>query len=128
MAEDLGICSSVYVPVLGARVPQRASLHDSILIVDGHFGFGQVVGREATCWAIARARENGVCVLAIRRSGHLDRLHLPAGSVLALPRRWPAPVPAQSAAALRLRRPDLSLSARRVRSGNGMSWQGIQIG
>jgi uncharacterized oxidoreductase len=42
--------------------------------VDGQFGFGQVVGREATRWAIARARENGVCVLAIRRSGHLGRL------------------------------------------------------
>jgi len=42
MAEDLGICSSVYVPVLGARGPQRASLHDSILIVD-QASIGKVV-------------------------------------------------------------------------------------
>lgn len=54
--------------------PETVSEGGSILIVDGHFGFGQLVGREATQWAIERAGENGVCVLAIRRSGHLGRL------------------------------------------------------
>src|SRR5436305_6946273 len=54
--------------------PEIVSESGSILIVDGHFGFGQVVGREATRWAIARTAENGVCVLAVRRSGHLGRL------------------------------------------------------
>src|SRR5438067_4526584 len=54
--------------------PEIVSESGSILIVDGHFGFGRVVGREATRWAIARTAENGVCVLAVRRSGHLGRL------------------------------------------------------
>jgi uncharacterized oxidoreductase len=54
--------------------PEIVSESGSILIVDGHFGFGQLVGREATGWAIPRAKEQGVGVLAIRRSGHLGRL------------------------------------------------------
>jgi uncharacterized oxidoreductase len=54
--------------------PEIISESGSIVIVDGHFGFGQLVGREATAWAIPRAREHGVCVLAVRRSGHLGRL------------------------------------------------------
>src|SRR5436305_1494661 len=54
--------------------PEIVSENGSILIVDGHFGFGQLVGQEATGWAIPRAKEQGVCVLAVRRSGHLGRL------------------------------------------------------
>jgi uncharacterized oxidoreductase len=46
----------------------------SILAIDGHFGFGQVVGRRATELAIAKAKETGVCVLTIRRSAHLGRV------------------------------------------------------
>lgn len=45
-----------------------------ILVTDGHYGFGQHVGRQATEWAIERCRELGVCVLTLRRSGHLGRL------------------------------------------------------
>lgn len=45
-----------------------------ILITDGHHGFGQYVGRQATGRAIERARELGICVLTLRRSGHLGRL------------------------------------------------------
>lgn len=47
---------------------------ESLLIVDGHFGFGQVIGREATALAIEKTKQNGVCALAIRRSGHLGRI------------------------------------------------------
>jgi uncharacterized oxidoreductase len=47
---------------------------ESLLVVDGHFGFGQVIGREATKLAIPKAKRTGVCVLAIRRSAHLGRL------------------------------------------------------
>src|SRR5438034_804286 len=47
---------------------------ESLLVVDGHYGFGQVIGREATKLAIAKAKRTGVCVLAIRRSAHLGRL------------------------------------------------------
>jgi uncharacterized oxidoreductase len=45
-----------------------------ILIADGHYGFGQHVGRQATERAIARTRSTGICVLTLRRSGHLGRL------------------------------------------------------
>src|SRR3954453_16113295 len=40
--------------------PEIVSDNGSILIVDGHFGFGQLVGQEATGWAISRAAESGV--------------------------------------------------------------------
>jgi uncharacterized oxidoreductase len=60
--------------IVPAARPEIVSESGSILIVDGHFAFGQLVGREATGWAIPRAKEHGVCVLAIRRSGHLGRL------------------------------------------------------
>ena len=45
-----------------------------ILITDGHYGFGQHVGRQATERAIERTRALGICVLTLRRSGHLGRL------------------------------------------------------
>ena len=47
---------------------------DTILIVDGHFQFGQVIGRQATALAIERTKGNGMCVLTIRRSSHLGRI------------------------------------------------------
>ena len=46
----------------------------SILIVDGHFQFGQIIGRQATELAIAKARAEGACILTIRRSSHLGRI------------------------------------------------------
>ena len=45
-----------------------------ILIVDGHFGFGQLIGRQATEMAITKTKEEGVCILTLRRSGHLGRI------------------------------------------------------
>lgn len=45
-----------------------------VLMVDGHFQFGQLIGRESTRMAIEKAREHGVCLLTIRRSGHLGRI------------------------------------------------------
>lgn len=47
---------------------------DSLLHIDGHFGFGQVIGREATALAIEKAKKSGVCVLSIRQSAHLGRI------------------------------------------------------
>ncbi len=44
------------------------------LVVDGKFGFGQVVTEQATRLAIARAKEHGACIMALRNSGHLGRL------------------------------------------------------
>lgn len=46
----------------------------SLLVCDGHFGFGQVVGRDACELAIAKARRESLCVLTLRRAGHLGRI------------------------------------------------------
>lgn len=42
--------------------------------VDGGFGYGQVIGREAMDLAIARANLHGFSLTAIRNSGHLGRI------------------------------------------------------
>ncbi|HVF65218.1 MAG TPA: malate/lactate/ureidoglycolate dehydrogenase [Casimicrobiaceae bacterium] len=43
-------------------------------VVDGQFGYGQVIAREAMDLAIAKTRRSGVCVIAIRNAGHLGRI------------------------------------------------------
>ncbi len=43
-------------------------------VVDGQFGYGQVIGREAMDLAIAKARQSGLCAVAIRNAGHLGRI------------------------------------------------------
>lgn len=54
-----------------ARVVKDAG---AVLTVDGGMGYGQVIGHEAIEMAVRRAREHGVCVLAIRNSHHLGRI------------------------------------------------------
>jgi uncharacterized oxidoreductase len=44
------------------------------VVVDGHWGFGQVVARRATELAIARARSQGVGVAGARHANHMGRL------------------------------------------------------
>jgi len=46
----------------------------SILMIDGHYQFGQVIGRQATELAIEKTKALGVCVLTIRRAAHLGRV------------------------------------------------------
>ena len=46
----------------------------SILVLDGGFGYGQVIGQEAMKLVIERTREHGFCAAAIRNSGHLGRI------------------------------------------------------
>jgi hydroxycarboxylate dehydrogenase B len=46
----------------------------AVLLVDGQFGFGQVVGREATDLAIERVRTTGVVCLGLRNAHHLGRI------------------------------------------------------
>jgi len=46
----------------------------ALVVVDGHAGYGQVIGGEAMDIGIARAREHGVAVVATRRSFHLCRI------------------------------------------------------
>jgi uncharacterized oxidoreductase len=45
-----------------------------ILILDGHFGFGQVIGHEAMSLGIQKAKREGACILSLRCSGHLGRV------------------------------------------------------
>lgn len=46
----------------------------SIAVVEGHHGFGQTIGPEACRIGIAKAKTNGLSLVAIRRSGHLGRI------------------------------------------------------
>jgi hydroxycarboxylate dehydrogenase B len=46
----------------------------AVLVVDGGFGLGQPVAREAVDMAIERARAHGVCCLALRNSCHIGRI------------------------------------------------------
>jgi uncharacterized oxidoreductase len=45
-----------------------------VLMVDGHSQFGQVIGRQATDLAIAKAKQHGICALSIRNAAHLGRI------------------------------------------------------
>jgi uncharacterized oxidoreductase len=45
-----------------------------LVVVDGGFGYGQVIGAEAMEVAAGRAERHGLCLLAIRNSGHLGRI------------------------------------------------------
>jgi uncharacterized oxidoreductase len=45
-----------------------------LLLLDGGFGYGQVIGREAMDVAAARAAKHGACVLGLRNAGHLGRI------------------------------------------------------
>src|SRR5688500_10169886 len=46
----------------------------ALLALDGQAGFGQVIGREAMQQGIARAREQGSCVVALANAHHLGRI------------------------------------------------------
>jgi len=48
--------------------------HGALLALDGQVGFGQTVGHEAMLIAIERARQHGVCVMALARAHHLGRI------------------------------------------------------
>lgn len=46
----------------------------AFIVYDGARGYGQVVAREATSLGIARAKENGVAVVALRNAHHIGRV------------------------------------------------------
>jgi uncharacterized oxidoreductase len=48
--------------------------NDVLAILDGQFGFGQVLGETAMAAGIARAARQGVAVVALRNSGHLGQI------------------------------------------------------
>jgi hydroxycarboxylate dehydrogenase B len=46
----------------------------ALLALDGCQGYGQVIGHEATAMAVQRAKQHGLCILALGRSHHLGRI------------------------------------------------------
>ncbi len=59
------------------RVNQTPSVvfeSDTIAIVDGNRGFGQVVGEFATDLGIAKAAKSGIAMVGLRNCGHLGRV------------------------------------------------------
>jgi len=47
---------------------------DTFAVVDGRFGFGQIVGEAAMRIGLEKARRHGVAVVALRNAGHLGRI------------------------------------------------------
>jgi len=48
--------------------------NDALAIVDGHRGFGQVIGEFATTLGIGKAARQGIAFVGLRNCGHLGRL------------------------------------------------------
>ncbi len=46
----------------------------SIAVFDGGMGYGQVIAREATDWAIAKTKATGLAVFALRNTHHVARV------------------------------------------------------
>jgi uncharacterized oxidoreductase len=60
--------------VLANRSLTTVFENDAVAVVDGQFGFGQVMGEQATKLGIDKADRQGVAVVALRNSGHLGRI------------------------------------------------------
>ena len=43
-------------------------------VIDGHYGFGQTIGPQAVDLGIAKAKAAGMCIVALRKSGHIGRI------------------------------------------------------
>jgi uncharacterized oxidoreductase len=54
--------------------PQVVVDRGAVLVVDGHFGLGQPVARDAMEVAIARAKQHGISCLALRNACHIGRI------------------------------------------------------
>jgi hydroxycarboxylate dehydrogenase B len=60
--------------VLPNRHARLVNDRGAAVLIDGDFGYGQVIGREAMAIAAERAGKFGFAVAAIRNSGHLGRI------------------------------------------------------
>lgn len=60
--------------VLANRHAEVAIDRGPLLAVDGGFGYGQVIGREAMALLAERCRSCGLAAVAIRNAGHLGRI------------------------------------------------------
>jgi uncharacterized oxidoreductase len=47
---------------------------DAVTVLDGHFGYGQIVGEQAVQAAIDKAGRHGIAMSALRSAAHLGRL------------------------------------------------------
>jgi uncharacterized oxidoreductase len=47
---------------------------DTLAVIDGNHGYGQVIGEQAMAIGIAKAQKSGVAMVALRRSHHLGRI------------------------------------------------------
>ena len=56
------------------RSPQVVTDGGSFLLLDGQLGFGQHVTKQAVAMGIARARQNGAAIVALRQTGHCGRI------------------------------------------------------
>ena len=56
------------------RHARRVSETGSIAVFDGDMGYGQVIAREATDWAIAKAKATGLSAFALRNTHHVARV------------------------------------------------------
>jgi hydroxycarboxylate dehydrogenase B len=59
------------------KLGQRAQIvgdNGAVLVIDGNLGVGQVVARQAMEMGMARARQFGVAVVALRRAHHIGRI------------------------------------------------------
>lgn len=45
-----------------------------LAVVEGHHGFGQTIGPEACALGCRKAKDQGLALIALRRSGHLGRI------------------------------------------------------
>ena len=45
-----------------------------LAVIDGDYGFGQTVGEQTVDLGVAKAREHGVAVTALKNAGHLGRI------------------------------------------------------
>lgn len=62
----------------GAVVPNRAAEvvfeNQCLAVVDGGFGYGQVVGQQAVALGVDKSARHGVAIVALRNCGHLGRI------------------------------------------------------
>jgi uncharacterized oxidoreductase len=60
--------------VVANRHAEIVADRGAMITVDGGFGYGQVIGKEAMDIGAERASANGFAIVAIRNSGHLGRI------------------------------------------------------
>ena len=60
--------------VLAGQQASIISDMGAMVLLDGHFGFGQTVAKQATDLAIERALANGSCIMGLRNAGQIGRV------------------------------------------------------